>query len=90
MAIYTLSSHLLETLERCNHAVGIFCDLTKGFDCVSHDILLSKLAIFGDILYQHRSATYVCTYTHSVIYPEISVADSHILVRHVTHCRFYL
>jgi hypothetical protein len=47
MAIYTLHSHILETLERCNHAAGIFCDLTKAFDCVSHDTLLGKLAIYG-------------------------------------------
>jgi hypothetical protein len=34
-------------LERLNHAVGIFCDLTKVFDCVCHGILLSKLAIYS-------------------------------------------
>jgi hypothetical protein len=30
MAIYTLTSHILETLERHNHAVGVLCDLTKA------------------------------------------------------------
>jgi hypothetical protein len=47
MAIYIQINHILETLERCNHAVGIFCDLIKALDCVSHDIILSKLAIYG-------------------------------------------
>jgi hypothetical protein len=46
IVIYTLTSHVLEMLESRNHAVGIFCDLTKAFDFICHDILLSKLEPF--------------------------------------------
>jgi hypothetical protein len=46
-AICTLTNHILKTLEQRRQTVGIFCDLTKAFDCVIHDILLSKLIVYG-------------------------------------------
>ncbi|KAL1454489.1 hypothetical protein WDU94_010732 [Cyamophila willieti] len=34
-------------LSKGNRTIGLFCDLTKAFDCVNHDILLAKLPFYG-------------------------------------------
>jgi hypothetical protein len=46
-AIYTLTNNILKTLDEPNHILGIFCDLSKAFDCVNHGILLDKLLYYG-------------------------------------------
>lgn len=44
-------SYFLQKLDSIissgQHAIAIFCDLTKAFDCVDHSLLLSKLPSFG-------------------------------------------
>ena len=38
-AIYHLTNNILKALDDNQLVGGIFCDLTKAFDCVNHNIL---------------------------------------------------
>ena len=46
-AIHQLTNNILKALDNKYLEGGIFCDLTKAFDCVDHDILLDKLEYYG-------------------------------------------
>ena len=43
-SIHTL---ILKALDNNYLVGGIFCDLTKAFDCVDHNTLLDKLEFYG-------------------------------------------
>jgi hypothetical protein len=47
MATYALLNTVLSPLDKKHIVVGIFCDLQKAFDCVDHNILLTKLEFDG-------------------------------------------
>jgi hypothetical protein len=46
-AVYKLMNGVLNALNNKQTVGGIFCDLTKEFDCVDHDILISKIEKYG-------------------------------------------
>jgi hypothetical protein len=46
-ASYNLINNILDALHNKFTVRGIFCDLTKAFDCLNHIILLSKLEFYG-------------------------------------------
>lgn len=47
MAIRKVIYFILESLDSSNKCASIFCDLSKAFDCLRHDILMLKLQYYG-------------------------------------------
>jgi hypothetical protein len=67
-AIYELLNETLNALNNRSMIGGIFYDLEKAFDCVNHDILLTKLNFYGILGPAHKLITsYLCKRYQRVI-----------------------
>ena len=47
LAIHCLTNQIYEVLDKKQYQITVFCDLSKAFDTISHDILLQKLELYG-------------------------------------------
>jgi retron-type reverse transcriptase len=47
LALIDLFDNISSAIDRKEHSVGIFLDLSKAFDTVDHNILLDKLNYYG-------------------------------------------
>jgi hypothetical protein len=46
-SFFSLLNNIITLLDQRKHVGGIFCDLTKVYDCVNRNILLNKLHYYG-------------------------------------------
>jgi hypothetical protein len=53
-ATFNLITDILHSLNHKSMVGGIFCDLEKALDCVSHEVLLNKLKFYGIIDIQNN------------------------------------
>lgn len=47
MAILDLVAFILDGFENKKHTASTFCDLSKAFDCVSHEMLIRKMSSYN-------------------------------------------
>jgi len=73
LAIFKLTNQILSHINNKSSVCGIFCDSTKAFDTVNHDILISKLEYYGII---SRTGELIKSYL-SNRYQRVTIKTSH-------------
>jgi len=74
LAIFKLLNQILSHINNKSLVCGIFCDFTKAFDTVNHDILISKLEYYGII---SRTNKLIKSYL-SNRYQRVTIKTSHV------------
>lgn len=46
-ALFSFVNNVLAALDESKFTAAVFCDLSKAFDCVNHELLVSKLEVLG-------------------------------------------
>jgi hypothetical protein len=67
-AIFKLAELIFSARNNKEYTMGLFCDLTKVFDCVRHELLILKLEFYGvkgSILHWFKS--YLLNRRHCII-----------------------
>lgn len=79
-AILKLVEQLVDSFENGEYLVGTFCDLSKAFDCVHHDLLLKKILKYN---FNNNSVNLIKSYLHNRS-QLVKCNDSFSNIRHLT------
>jgi hypothetical protein len=76
-AIYHLTNNILQALDNNQLVGGLFCDLSKAFDYVNHDILLAKLEFYGVTGHVHKLITSYLKSRYQRVVTRINCSNSY-------------
>jgi hypothetical protein len=46
-AAFRITDCVLKSINQYTQVAGVFCGLAKAFDCINHEILITKLHFYG-------------------------------------------
>ena len=81
LAMLTLTEKNYESVEKDEFLIGIFLDLSKAFDTLSHTILLNKLSSYG---FRGMASDWIANYLTS-LYHTIIMIHMYLMLKLVCH-----